>query len=172
MDNDDKKRKESNVDFDLFGLGGIFKNIEKLIDLAGSLEGNKAINKEGEIDLSHIKSGMRGVYGFTVKTATGGSPKVETFGNIKKTSHGPEINEEREPITDVYDEKDSLIIIAEMPGVDYEDIKIELKDDIIDINAFGKSKKYRKELLLNNVYVKDNMSYKYNNGMLEIILKK
>ena len=56
---------------------------------------------------------MKGVYGFTINTAGGGSPKVETFGNIRKTPEGPKVDEEREPITDIFDEKTEIVVIAE-----------------------------------------------------------
>ncbi len=129
MENDKDKKDEAG--FELFGLGGLFKGIEKLVDLAGKLEEKGGMSKEGEINFDHIKKGMKGVYGFTINTAGGGSPKVETFGNIKKTPEGPKVDEEREPITDLFDEKNELVIIAEMPGIEETDIKIDLKEDII-----------------------------------------
>ncbi|MCK9220335.1 MAG: Hsp20/alpha crystallin family protein [Bacteroidales bacterium] len=169
-----KKDKEKNEDaaFDLLGLGGLFKGIEKLVDLAGKLEEKGGISKEGEINFDHIKKGMKGVYGFTVNTIGGGTPKVETFGNIKKTPEGPKVDEEREPITDIFNEKDEIVIIAEMPGIDENDIKIDLKEDILEISAVSKSRTYRKELLLPVKVIKHNLSHKFTNGILEIRIKK
>ena len=115
---------------------------------------------------------MKGVYGFTVNTAGGGSPKVETFGNIKKTPEGPKVDEEREPITDIFDEKEEIVVIAEMPGIDESDIKIDLKEDILDITAMGKNRTYRKELLLPVKGTKENLRHKFTNGILEIRIKK
>ena len=116
---------------------------------------------------------MKGVYGVSVRTATGGGkPKVETFGNIRKTTEGPKVEEEREPMTDVFDEKEEMIIIAEMPGIETEDIKIDLKDDILDISATGKIRKYHKELLLPVKAELKNLNFNYNNGILEIKIKK
>ena len=85
-----KNEKDSNgpgeSEFDFLGFGSLFKGIEKLVDLASKLEQTGAINREGEMNLDHLKKGMKGVYGFTIKSAVGGgSPKVETFGNIVKT---------------------------------------------------------------------------------------
>jgi len=172
MENDKNKEKKDDAAFELFGLGGLFKGIEKLVDLAGKLEQNGGMSKEGEINFDHIKKGMKGVYGFTVNTAVGGSPKVETFGNIRKTPEGPKVDEEREPITDVFDEKDEIVILAEMPGIEDSDIKIDLRDDIIEISAVGKNRTYRKELLLPLKVVALNMSHKFTNGILEIRIKK
>lgn len=168
-DNNDEKK---NADFDLFGLGGLFKGIEKLVDLAGKLDDKGGMSKEGEINFDHIKKGMKGVYGFTINTAGGGSPKVETFGNIKKTPEGPKVDEEREPITDIFDEKDEIMIIAEMPGIEESDLKIDLKEDILDISAISKNRTYRKELLLPLKMQQQNLSYKFTNGILEIRIKK
>jgi len=172
MEKDNNKKKNEDADFDLLGLGGLFKGIEKLVDLAGKLEESGGISKEGEINFDHIKKGMKGVYGFTINTAVGGSPKVETFGNIKKTPEGPKVDEEREPITDIFDEQNEVMIIAEMPGIEQEDIKIDLKEDILEISAVNKSRNYRKELLLPVKVIKQNLRHKFTNGILEIRIKK
>lgn len=173
MENDkDKDKKDDEATFDIFGLGGLFKGIEKLVDLAGKLEEKGGISKEGEINLDHLKKGMKGVYGFTINTAVGGAPHVETFGNIKKTPEGPKVNEEREPITDIFDEKDEIVVIAEMPGIDDKDIKIDLKEDILEISAVSASRTYRKEILLPVKVLSNNLSHKFTNGILEIRIKK
>jgi len=183
-----KAKKEEGMDFD-FGIGGLFKGIEKLVDLAANLKeagpvrsgaprrgtSNGAggeIKKEGEIDLSHLKEGMKGVFGFSIKTAVGGKPIVEPFGNIKKTPKGPKIEEEREPITDVFDEKDEIRVYAEMPGVRQEDIKLDLKEDILDISVQSGDRKYHKEILLPVKVKAENLTSSYKNGILEVKIKK
>jgi len=173
-----KKEKEGlDIDFGMgqFSLGGLFKGLEKLVDLAESLkEGGGEIKKEGEIDLSHLKEGMKGVFGFSVKTALGGKPvSVEPFGHkIKKTPQGPKVEEEREPITDVFDEKEDVRVYAEMPGVNEKDIKVDLKGDILDISAKSGERKYHKEILLPAKVKADTLRSKYKNGMLEIKVMK
>ncbi len=172
MEKDSTNEKKDEAGFDLFGLGGLIKGIEKLVDMAGTLEEKGGIRKEGEISFDHLKKGMKGVYGFTINTAGGGSPKVETFGNIKKTADGPKVNEEREPITDIFDEKQEIVILAEMPGVEEDDLTIDLNGDILEISAAGKSRSYRKEMLLQEKVLKQNIRHKFTNGILEIRIKK
>ena len=168
------KDKKAARDFDVdFGIGGLFKGIEKLIDLASELEdAGGELKKEGEVDLGHLRKGMKAVYGFSVKTTAGGQPVVEQFGNVKKTPKGPKIEEERAPITDIFDEKDEIHVCAEMPGLNEGDIKLDLKDDILEIAAQTGDRKYRKELLLPVKAKTENMTSAYRNGILEIRIKK
>jgi HSP20 family protein len=102
----------------------------------------------------------------------GGKPVVESFGNVKKTPEGPKVEEEREPITDVFDEKDEVRIYAEMPGVNEADIKLDLKEDILDISAQTGDRKYHKEILLPAKVQAGTLTSSYNNGILEIKVKK
>jgi HSP20 family protein len=173
----DKKKKDDDFDIDFgigkLSLGGLFKGIESLVDLAAKLkEAGGEIGKEGEIDLSNLKEGMKGVFGFSVKTAVGGKPIVESFGNVKKTPAGPKVEEEREPITDIFDEDEEIRIYAEMPGVNQEDIKLDLKEDILDISARTGDRKYHKEILLPAKVQAETLVSSYNNGILEIKVKK
>ena len=168
-----KKKEGEGLDID-FGIGGLFKGIEKLVDLASELkEAGGEIKKEGEIDLNHLKKGMKGVFGFSVKSAVGGKPTVETFGQkIKKTPEGPTVEEEREPIIDIFDEKEEIKIYAEMPGVNDESISVDLKGDILEIMAVSKDRKYRKEILLPAKVKPKTLERSFKNGVLEIKIKK
>jgi HSP20 family protein len=171
------KQKDEGLDFDFgigkISLGGLFNGIEKLVDLAAELKkAGGEIKKEGEIDLSHLKEGMKGVFGFSIKTAVGGKPIVEPFGNIKKTPKGPTVDEVREPITDVFDEKEEIRVYAEMPGVNQEDVKLDLKGDILDISAQTGNRKYHKEILLPAKVKAETLTSSYKNGILEISIKK
>ena len=64
------------------------------------------------------------------------------------------------------------MIVAEMPGVEEKDISINLKDDILQISAETREKKYHKEILLKESFTKDKMARTYKNGILEIKLMK
>ena len=168
-----KEKKKEGLDIGFGILGGLFKGVERLIDLAGELKeaGGEPIKKQAEIDLSQLKEGMKGVFGFSIRTLAG-EPIVETFGNIKKTPKGPIVEEVREPICDVFDEKEEIRIYAEMPGVNSEDIKLDLKGDILEITAETGERKYRKEILLPAKVKPETLSSSYKNGILEAKIKK
>ena len=116
---------------------------------------------------------MKGVFGFSIKTAAGGKSVVEPFGNIKKTFKGSVVVEqEREPLTDVFDEKDEILILFEIPGVNEDGITVDLKGDILEISAVSKNRKYEKNVLLPGQFEKEKLTYSYKNGILEVRIKK
>ena len=160
--------KKTNVDF---GFGGsIFKGIADLLDAVGRLaEKGEEFRREGEINLGQR---VKGVYGVTIKTAVGGEPVVSTFGNIKKTPKGPAVSEEREPIVDIFDEKEEVRIIVEVPGVTEESIKTEIKGGVLTLEAKDADRKYYQEIVLPKEIEPGTLKIKYKNGVLEIRIAK
>jgi HSP20 family protein len=153
------------------GFGGVFKGLADLIEKLGDLaEKGEELKKSGEFQHQDVK----GVYGFSVKMGLGDKGdkevKVEPFGNVKKDAKTGEtvVQEIREPVVDVFEEKDYTLIIAEMPGISTKDVKLTVNDDLLTIVAEKKDKKYRKEILLPRSYSPDNMKMTCNNGILEI----
>jgi len=164
--------KEKKAGFD-FGLGGLFKGIGNLLDSVSKMteEGKEEYTRIGEI--KGLGDKVKGVYGFSVKMGIGGQPTVEQFGNIKKTEKGSvEVAEVQEPIVDVFDEGDHLMVIAELPGVEESDIHLEVKGDILDLKAEGKDRKYSKEILLPSAVKAEGMKTQYKSGIMEIKLTK
>ena len=161
-----------------FGLGGLLKGFGDLIEAASKLaEKGEGLSKSGEIDFSGLNKikglqDLKGVYGVRVGTMADGRPSVQPFGNIKKASKkapkGPAVEEVREPIIDIFDEPEGINVVAEMPGIDEKDVQIEIKGDILNITAEGKTRKYQKEILLSREGTSENMTWSYKNGMLEI----
>ena len=153
-----------------FGLGGIFKGLGDFIEVLGDLaEKGEELKREGEIK---IGKETKGVYGFTVKTGIAGEPTVSSFGNIKRTPKGPVVEEEREPIVDVFDEEKEVLILAEIPGVSEEKIKTQMKGDILTIEANDSDRKYYKEVVLPKNIDPSTLKSKYKNGVLEVRIEK
>jgi len=147
-------------------LGGMTVLLEKLGELA---EKGGEISKTGEI--RGKDKDLKGVFGFSVKVGLGGEGlKVEPFGNIRRdeTTGESVVQEIREPIVDVFEEKDYTLIVAEMPGISAECVQLDIQDDLLTIYAEKGDKKYRKELLLPKAYPKGKMVVSCNNGILEI----
>jgi HSP20 family protein len=156
------------------GLGGLLSGLGNLIELVSEMaeEGKAEVTRTGEIRGKGDLKDLRGVYGFSVKVGLGGEPTVETFGNIRKTEEGPVVEEMREPLVDVFDEQEAIRVIAELPGVEPADIRVELRDDILSITAAGQVRKYSKEILLPAKGRADLLKTSHRNGILEVVLAK
>ncbi|OGA95890.1 MAG: heat-shock protein [Burkholderiales bacterium RIFCSPHIGHO2_12_FULL_61_11] len=163
-----------------FGSGGLFAGLGSLIEQLGKLaeqaeQAGGVVTKTGGFNVGSDQR-LKGVYGFSVKSALGeqGGVKIEPFGNIRRDEEGKlvEVHQIREPMVDVFDETDHLLIIAEVPGIMQEDVRLELKDDILIFSAEKGESKYRKELLLPASFSSDQMSFTCRNGILEIRLSK
>jgi HSP20 family protein len=111
------------------------------------------------------------VYGFSIRTGIGGAPRVERFGNIRKTEEGPVVADVREPLVDTFDEGAEIVIVAELPGVSEAQVQVELKDDILTIATSG-DRRYAKEILLSAEVVAGSLRQTYTNGILELRLQK
>lgn len=154
------------------GMDGIFRGLTDLIERLGELaEKGKQLSRTGEVQWEDNKKDMKGVFGFSVKMGLGGKDvEVQPFGNISKDKATGKsvVHEIREPLVDLFDEEDYLLIVAEMPGIEVEDINLDLRDDILTLSATRKKKKYRKEILLPGVFQKDRITVSCKNGIVEI----
>src|SRR3990172_1971305 len=129
-----RKKREGAAEFD-FGLGGVFKGLGSFIELLAEMaeKGETLAQRSGEI--RGLREGMRGVYGFNVRMGLGGEPQVQQFGNVRATNTGPVVDEVREPMVDVFDEGDAVLVVAEMPGVSIRDVVIDVKGDVLSIST-------------------------------------
>lgn len=181
--------KEEDIELeDIPLVGGFLKGLEKLVGLAERVEkAGGEIRKYGEIKGFGGRKDVKGIYGFSVRTGIGGKPSIQTFGNIRpraeKTGGKPakgwsasggkvEVAKTREPIVDVFDEKDHILIIAELPGVAEDSIKLELKGDILILEAGDEKRKYAKEILLPAKVDFASRERGFKNGILDIKITK
>ena len=165
-----EEKEKIEIDFGIgkISFGGLFKGLGNLIDLASKLS-EEGTEKKGE--LRGLPKGAKGVYGFSVRTLAG-KPVIETFGNIRETAKGPVVEEVREPMVDVFDEEDHILVIAELPGVSEEEIKVEVTGDILNLAASDRDRKYAKEILLPSKVKASSVRTSFKNGILEITLEK
>jgi HSP20 family protein len=170
MMNDKKGNVTGNFEGILRGLGDL---VQKLGDLA---EKGEEMKRSGifDIDTGGGKN-AKAVYGFSIKSGLDGSQerRVEPFGNVhhdEKTG-ATTVKEVSEPLIDVIEESDHILVLAEMPGVADEDIHLELNGDILVLHAEKDSKKYHKEIVLPRAFENNTMERSCRNGILEIKLK-
>lgn len=165
------KRKPTKPDERGFmGLGGFLGGLGTLLEKLGELaEKGEELRRSGEL---HDPEGkLKGIYGVSIKVGLGEEGmKVEPFGNVRKDEQTGKtvVDEVREPLVDIFEEPDHVLVLVEMPGVGAEDLQLELQDDILTVMAAKGQKKYRKEILLPTVFPTEKMSHTCRNGVLEV----
>lgn len=115
------------------------------------------------------------VYGFSVKVGPDGIPQIQEFGNTKKILTNPENIEEgfgREPLTDIIEDEKNISITAEMPGVEKEDINVDIQERKLSIKVDTASRKYHKEIELPDDTKPGSIAATYKNGVLDITVDR
>ena len=171
-----RKRKDDwfsgedwNIDDIFNNLDGEFQKMRKQMDslMRDALENNNLDN-----DRSNPF-----VFGFSVKTGPDGFPVFEDFGNTRMKPFGkkgekPTVDTRREPLTDINETDDQIAITVELPGVNKEDIDINVMEDKVEVNVKTESRKYFKSIDLTSVVETESSKATYKNGILDLVLTK
>jgi len=151
-------------------IGEILKGLADLMQRLGELaESGSALSKTRKTRGTGKE--LKGVYGFTIQVGLGGEgASLEPFGNIRRDikSGRTELQEVREPLVDVFEEGDHLLVQAELPGISPADVRIDAKNDVLTISAARGDRKYRKEVLLPGDLSRKKMQICCKNGILEV----
>ncbi|HEX6670835.1 MAG TPA: archaeal heat shock protein Hsp20 [Nitrososphaeraceae archaeon] len=118
------------------------------------------------------------VYGYSMTIGADGKPKIRQFGNVKSPIGGmgsfeqPSISAEREPLIDISSTDNEVKIVAEMPGISKDKIKVNVYDKYVEIKSEDPNRKYHKKIEIPEDIDINSAKSNYNNGVLEINFKK
>jgi len=132
-------------------------------------------------DGSKVKEWGPFVYGYSMTIGPDGKPQIREFGNVKP-SLKPEpfgtrrpsldVKEEREPLVDVMSTNNEIKVVAELPGVEKEDIKVHGTEKVLTLSVDTPQRKYYKEIDLPDFVDPKTAKSMYKNGVLEVTLTK
>lgn len=107
-------------------------------------------------------------YGYTLTVGPDGRPVVREYGNVRPDTL-PGTQGRQPPVDTIVDEKNGGVkLVAEMPGVEKDDIRIVAEDEHVEIRAERGDKKYRARAPLDRPVDRDSAKASYKNGILEI----
>jgi HSP20 family protein len=121
------------------------------------------------------------VYGYSMSIGPDGKPVIQEFGNVKPSRRPGAFGMEqpalepknaREPLVDVINEPAQVRVVAELPGVEKSAIKTSINDDTLTISVDSASQRYYKDVRLPTGVDPESSKASYNNGVLEITLRK
>lgn len=194
---DDKKRTtppdpdtERDVRIDI-NIGGLMGNLNDLMNAV-----NEAMQEAQRRMGENSKSGWKvesdpdkGTFGFsfstnledfvqsggttrtTVRSSTSRTSSRTTARSTSTSSHPTSEPQVREPLVDLFDEGDEIIVVAEMPGVQMSEIRVTLNEDVLALETTG-DRRYMKELLLPAAVDPTTIQQTYRNGILELRLQR
>ncbi|UCE16979.1 MAG: Hsp20/alpha crystallin family protein [Candidatus Bathyarchaeota archaeon] len=163
----------------------MFRDIEKMMEsevkeLTGRVP--KDYVRERKLsDGSTVRELGPFVYGYSVTIGPDGKPKVRNFGNVKPSlKREPfglakpsfDVKEEREPLVDVINTNGEVKVVAELPGVEKEDIKLHGTENTLTISVDTPKRKYFKEVQMPAAINSKAAKTEYKNGVLKVTVPK
>jgi len=112
------------------------------------------------------------IYGFSMRIGPEGEPRIERFGNTPTKYNEPKVTDEREPLIDVIERDKEITVVAELPGIEKEDISLNVSEDTLGVDVDTVARKYHKELELPCKVKSDITRATYKNGVLEVKLER
>jgi HSP20 family protein len=132
------------------------------------------IQEDLEKQMREGGTGRPAVFGFSFGVGPDGKPTMQPFGNVEEREGKTEIKEARDPLVDIVDDQDELIVVAEIPGVRKEDIELSATEHTLAIRAKSDEtgRNYEKEVDLPAKINPNIARARYSHGILEVKLQK
>ena len=167
---EDKNRRRKNP-FDFIGddeFERIFDEMQKMFENINLKDLMDDMLRNG------IEPNKRFIRGFSVNIGPDGKPKIQEFGNrpIRSPKGTSTISDEREPLTDIIEGDSDIAITIEIPGVEKDNIDLNVTEETLEIKVDAPERKYHKVVNLPNKVKTKSTKATYKNGILDIVLDK
>lgn len=144
--------------------------IDPVASITGMMEGLKGL-AEG---LGKLAEGARSAdgepkiaFGYSVRTMEGAAQG----GFSPSVRPGREEPAAREPLVDVFEEAEAILVVAEVPGVEPEGLSLAVREGALEITGTGRAR-YHRLVTLPCAVTAAGMSHALRNGILEVRLMR
>jgi len=165
---DGKNRRNRPRDpFDFFSMDEdfeqMFREMERMMERAFR-----------NVPYDQMQPGRSYVHGFNVHVGPDGKPIIREFGNKPLTDEKGtrQISDEREPLTDIIEGAEDVAVTVEIPGVEKEDIDLNVTKDSLEIKVDTPKRKYHRKLELPCSVLPKTTKATYKNGVLDVSIKR
>ena len=167
----DRDRRKKNP-FDNFGFDEDF--LKDIFNDDRIMDDIRRMTEEMMKMFRNAQPGKPIVHGFKIQFGPDGKPRIEDFGNrtIKSAKGEPAISEEREPLTDVIEGDDDVAVTVEIPGVEKNDIDLNVTEDRLEISVDTSQRKYHKNIDLPCDVLPKTTKATYKNGILDVVIRR
>ena len=112
------------------------------------------------------------VYGFSMRTGQDGRPVFQRFGDAVGNGESVGNGVSGEPLSDIIERGDTISVTVELPGIEKDDIGIDIDGRRMTINVDDQHKRIRKEIELPCGVDEESVKATFRNGVLDIVLNK
>jgi len=120
-----------------------------------------------EIDMPN-----RTVYGLCIEIEADGKTRITEFADLPLRQRDTKSFEERKMVTDIIEDDKEVAITVELPGVEREDINLNVTKDSLEITVDNPKRKHHKRFGLPCSVKPNTMKSTYKNGVLDVSIKK
>jgi HSP20 family protein len=110
--------------------------------------------------------------GFSVKIGPDGKPKIQEFNSRQPQQPESEVSDDPEPLVDIIEEGETVVVLVALPGVDKDDIDLRITGDTLTFSVDAVDFEWYDELKLPARVNPKSVRASYKNGVLEIKVKK
>ncbi|NWF97001.1 MAG: Hsp20 family protein [Candidatus Thorarchaeota archaeon] len=151
----------------------LFKQIEEMMNkMFEDLQQGRMLDPQA-IDrvLREHRSVRPFMFGFSVDIGPDGKPRLKRFGDRpvgEELEAGPVL----EPLVDVIEEDKEVVVVAELPGVEKDQIRVRVKGTTLILDVENPHRPYHKTVELPVKVKREEAKSAIRNGVLEVRLKK
>lgn len=145
----------------------IYDELERLGDLIDETmqKAFKSSSKDEPIKRNRFKS-------YSVKLGPDGKPRFRKYNSRQHGQTEFEVIDDPEPLVDIIEEKDTVVILAAIPGVNKDDIDLRLTENNLTFSVDSADFEWYDEFKLPARVNPKEARASYKNGVLEIKVKK
>lgn len=156
--------------FSIFTGTGIDKLINIVADMVDNNKDEMDIKGDIKPDNQHK---ITGKYGVKIKLGPSGMDNIDNIKDLNTIFNKQESTKKVVvPVTDIFEEKDSVTIVSELPGVLKEDVELEFDGNAVTLNAARNNTSYSKKITLKFTPDLKSVVESFHNSIYSVVIKK
>jgi len=145
----------------------IYEELEKLGYLI-----DETMQKASESSSENTPVRRNRVQGFSIKIGPDGKPRIYEFNSRQPRQNEPEIDDDPEPLVDIIEDGETLVVLAALPGVTKDAIDLRVTENCLTVSVDAADFEWYEEFKLPTRVDPKSARASYKNGVLEVKVKK
>jgi len=145
----------------------IYDELERLGDLI-----DETMQKAFENSSEDSPVGRNRFQGFSIKIGPDGKPSIREINSRQPQQDETELSDDPEPLVDLIEDGDVLVVLVSLPGVNKDDIDLRVTENCLTVSVDTADFDWYEEMKLPARVKPKSARASYKNGVLEVRLEK